>query len=141
MNDRPSAIELLGAARGFMQSELIPQLTDGRLRFQALVAANVLAIVERELQAGDALRIKECELLCAMLRSPESQGDSNAWDDDLSRLNELLCERIRKGEFDEPSQFTALLDQLTTVVGWKLQVANPRYLSTTRADDIGSHTK
>ena len=46
MNDRPTAAELLAAARQFLEAELIPTLGDARLRFQTLVAANVLAIAK-----------------------------------------------------------------------------------------------
>jgi len=48
MQDRPSVSELLRAVRGFLEDDLVPAL-EGRRRFHALVAANVLTIVEREL--------------------------------------------------------------------------------------------
>src|SRR5690242_14430603 len=51
MNDRPTAAELVFAVREHLEGELIPTLADPRLRFQTLVAANVLRIVERELDA------------------------------------------------------------------------------------------
>jgi Domain of unknown function (DUF6285) len=49
VHDRPTAAELVAAVRGFLEAELLPALADARLRFQALVAANVLGVAEREL--------------------------------------------------------------------------------------------
>jgi hypothetical protein len=48
MTDRPSAGELAGAVREFLESEILPTLDDPRLRFRTLVAMNALGIVERE---------------------------------------------------------------------------------------------
>ena len=53
MQDRPTALELLAAVRSFLEDDLVTVL-EGRRRFHALVAANVLGIVEREL-AGEAM--------------------------------------------------------------------------------------
>jgi len=50
MNDRPTAVELVNAVRQYLESELLPTLTDARLKFQTLIAANVLSIAEREWQ-------------------------------------------------------------------------------------------
>ena len=48
----PSSAELVGAVREFLEQEVMPA-TEGRLSFHARVAANVLAIVARELEAGE----------------------------------------------------------------------------------------
>jgi hypothetical protein len=45
---RPTARELLDAVRGYLTEDVMPGTT-GRLSFHARVAANMLAIVEREL--------------------------------------------------------------------------------------------
>jgi aminoglycoside phosphotransferase (APT) family kinase protein len=50
---RPTASELLDAVRGFLTDQVMPA-TDGQLAFHARVAANVLAIVARELDLGPA---------------------------------------------------------------------------------------
>jgi hypothetical protein len=47
-NDRPNASELATAVREFLEAEILPVLTDHRLRFRTLVAMNALSIVERE---------------------------------------------------------------------------------------------
>ena len=54
MNDRPTAAELIAAVRVYLEGELLPTLTDQRLRFQTLIAANVLSISERELASEEA---------------------------------------------------------------------------------------
>jgi aminoglycoside phosphotransferase (APT) family kinase protein len=48
---RPTASELLDAVRGFLTDQVMPG-TGGQLAFHARVAANVLAIVARELDLG-----------------------------------------------------------------------------------------
>ena len=48
---RPTASELLEAVREFLQDTVLPQ-TSGQLSFHARVAANAVAIVLRELEAG-----------------------------------------------------------------------------------------
>src|SRR5262249_26325493 len=53
MNDRPTAVELVNAVRQYLESELLPSLTDQRLKFQTLIAANVLSIAERELKSEE----------------------------------------------------------------------------------------
>src|SRR5205823_8768897 len=52
MQDRPRAGELAEAVREFIETEILPSIDDPRLRFRALVAANGLAILERELAIG-----------------------------------------------------------------------------------------
>ena len=52
MQDRPDARELLDAVRAFLEEQVVPAL-DGTRQFHARVAANVLAIVGRELATGD----------------------------------------------------------------------------------------
>jgi uncharacterized protein DUF6285 len=51
MSDRPTAQELTEAILEFLGGEILPTLTDPRLRFRTLVAMNALSIVYRELAA------------------------------------------------------------------------------------------
>ena len=46
--DRPNGSELATAVREFLEAEILPVLTDHRLRFRTLVAMNALSIIERE---------------------------------------------------------------------------------------------
>ena len=51
MTERPTAQELTEAILEFLGGEILPTLTDQRLRFRMLVAMNALGIVHRELEA------------------------------------------------------------------------------------------
>ena len=51
MSDRPTAQELAEAIQEFLGSEVLPTVSDHRLRFRLLVAMNALGIVYRELAA------------------------------------------------------------------------------------------
>ncbi|MDE3024475.1 MAG: hypothetical protein KGI93_02780 [Acidobacteriota bacterium] len=51
MSERPTAQELAEAIVEFLGGEVLPTLTDRRLRFRTLVAMNALGIVHRELAA------------------------------------------------------------------------------------------
>ena len=49
MSERPTAPELVEAILEFLGGEILPTITDQRLRFRTLVAMNALSIVYREL--------------------------------------------------------------------------------------------
>jgi hypothetical protein len=111
-HDVPTAAELLEAVREWIQLALVDG-ADGETvpnRFHARVAANVLAIVERELALGPGHAVAHRERL-------ERLGVS----DDVA-----LAGAIRDGALDDR------LDEVRELV-WasvrdKLAVANPRYL-------------
>jgi hypothetical protein len=125
MHDRPTAAELIDAARHFLEAELLPALSDPRLRFQGLVAANVLAIAGREL-AGEEEALRREWALLGEGTSPAGLGELRAA---VRAANVRLCECVRAGELDEPGAFRALAARLREAVVAKLQVANPRYLT------------
>jgi hypothetical protein len=130
MNDRPTAEELVAAVRQFLEGELIPTLTDARLRFQTLVAANVLTIVERELHVEEDHLLREWQWLAEVLElnGPAPQRLA-ALRNAVRAANLQLCRRIRQGAFDQYSSFLTLTSQLRQSVERKLEVANPRYLA------------
>src|SRR5919204_2472607 len=98
MNDRPTAPELVDAVRRFLEGELIPTLADPRLRFQALVAANVLAIVARELPAEEEALRHEWALLRDVLEleapAPAGLASLRAA---VRDANARLCAQVRAG--------------------------------------------
>src|SRR5262245_24702979 len=102
MQDRPTMGELLEAVRGFLESDVVPAL-DGRRRFHALVAANVVAIVGRELASEDADLAAEWRRLTILLG--RDAGEPPPRLDTLRaavrEANEALAERIRRGDADE----------------------------------------
>jgi Domain of unknown function (DUF6285) len=53
MQDRPTPAELAEATREFLEREILPTLTDHRLRFRTLVAINGLGILQRELESEE----------------------------------------------------------------------------------------
>jgi hypothetical protein len=130
MNDRPTAAELVAAARHFLEMELLPSLTDARLKFQTLVAANVLSIAGRELETEEAQLLDEWHWLAA-LRHQEGKPPPRlgALREAVREGNALLCEQIRAGAFDDAAPFAELAHQLRQLVERKLAVANPRYLA------------
>jgi hypothetical protein len=54
MPDRPSAAELVDAVADFLEREVLPLMTDHRMKFRTLVALNALGIAARELASPAA---------------------------------------------------------------------------------------
>jgi hypothetical protein len=108
-HDVPTASELLEAVREWIERDVM-SATDGRLRFHARVAANVIAIVERELAVGAEQAVAHRERLARL--GVESDAD--------------LATRIRNGQFGDRAEELRTL--LRESVEDKLRVANPKYL-------------
>jgi hypothetical protein len=128
MNDRPDAAELIDAVRGFLETELLPALGDARLRFHALVAANVLSVALRELKGEEPGLAEEWRLLAPLVgESGEPPARLSDLRTGVRDLNERLCAAIRSGAFDG-ERFGEVISVLRRLVVRKLEVANPRYL-------------
>jgi hypothetical protein len=69
VSERPTAQELVEALLEFLGGEILPTLTDHRLRFRTLVAMNALGIVYRELAALPAEDDAERRELAARIRA------------------------------------------------------------------------
>jgi signal transduction protein with GAF and PtsI domain len=69
MSERPTAQELTEAILEFLGGEILPTLTDHRLRFRMLVAMNALSIVYRELEALPVEDDAEQRELAAQIRA------------------------------------------------------------------------
>ncbi len=107
-HDRPTAEELLDAARSALGDDVLPQLS-GRTAFQARVSMRALGIVKRELAlAGEHARIRD-----EALRQLGVSGESE------------LAEGIRAGDFGDERELVAALRALVRA---KLEAANPRYI-------------
>lgn len=130
MQDRPEAVELIDAVVGFLEGEIIPTVTEPRLRFRALVAANVLGIVSRELASGDAALSDEWRRLNHLLgmTATEPPERLEKLRDEVRALNRDLCVRVRAGEADDEPFYSLLFSHCEETVVDKLRVANPRYL-------------
>lgn len=107
-HDRPSAAELVAAVREFVERD-VSAATEGRVRFHARVAANVLAMVERELAVGGEQERAHVERLARLGVASDAE----------------LAAAIRAGEFD--ARADEMLAELADAVADKLSVANPRY--------------
>jgi hypothetical protein len=129
MQDRPTAQELLAAAREFLESEVVPAL-DARRSFHARVAANVLAIVGRELLGEEESLAAEWRGLAALLGVAGDQpAGTTAMRAAVRALTVDLAERIRRGDADSGSFAAAVRAHVRAVVTEKLRVANPRYVA------------
>jgi hypothetical protein len=84
----PTTAELLAAVREFLEAEVMPA-TEGRLRFQARVAANVLAQIERELELGTPDLDGDAEL-CAAIR-----GGSVTFEEAYARIRPSVVSKLR----------------------------------------------
>lgn len=108
-HDLPDAAGLLEAVREFLERDAMPAL-DGRLRFHARVAANALAIVQREIELGPA----QAEAHRARLARLGFGSDAE------------LAAAIRDGRADD--RYHEIAAAVRETVRDKLLVANPRYL-------------
>jgi hypothetical protein len=130
MNDRPTALELIAAARMHLEKEVIPALVEPRLRFQTLVAANVLLVVEREFAVAEAQLEAEWERLNTLEQTSAAMPLSlEARRSALTARERALCQRLQRGEFDEAEARRALFQHLRCTVEDKLRVASPRFLA------------
>ena len=115
--DRPTASELLTAIADFLRAEATPALdrSDPRLGFQMRVAANSLAILEREARLGPDADRREHERLRALLGR----------DGTLAELNRALAQELRTGQRDERD--AALMAHLDATIADKIAIANPKW--------------
>ncbi len=120
-HDRPSARELVGAVRAYLRDEIVPNTSDRRARFRALIATNVLAIVERELTRGNRDDLADASRLHALGFDGEPETD------DAKRA---LCAAIRSGAYDDPAANASALTYAKEAVATKLAVANPNFFAT-----------
>ncbi|MCX8073611.1 MAG: DUF6285 domain-containing protein [Candidatus Binatia bacterium] len=127
MQDRPTIDELLGAVERFLEREIVPQL-HGRDQFHARVAANVLAIVRRELALETEQLQHEWQRLARLRRSCESEPAGSPADvkKQVRRWTEELCEWIRNAPIDSLLEQKDLWQHLEATTREKLLVANPR---------------
>ena len=108
-HDVPTAEQLVESVREWIERDVMP-VTSGRLQFHARVAANVLAMVERELAAGNEMVEAHVHRLAALGVTDDEQ----------------LATAIRNGALDD--RLDDVRAAVRASVEDKLRVANPRYL-------------
>jgi hypothetical protein len=114
MMDKPTLLEIVTAVREFIEQKAIPELT-GHTAFHARVAANALAIAEREIQTGGPAAEAEKARLTALL------GRSGT----LDELNRALCVRIQAGEIG--LETPGLAEHLKRTTLDKVAIDQPSY--------------
>jgi len=112
MRELPSGAGLLDIARDVLREDLLPALPEGK-RYQALMVANAMAIVMRQIEAGEGATDVERTALEVLLGFAETP----------SGLNSEMARRIRGGKADEVDVWQALHE---IAVG-KVAESNPKY--------------
>jgi hypothetical protein len=115
MQNRPSAPELLDSVAEYLFAELRPEVPREQ-RFKVLVAANVCAVVARELRAGEEPDREDLELFNELL------GEKS---EDVHAAAAELSKRIRSGELDD--RIDELIPRLEEHLRRKLAIARPGY--------------
>jgi hypothetical protein len=125
MNDRPTGPELLREVERFLEQEVVPRL-DGPRRYHARVAANLVAIVAREIETEEAQLQAEWERLGSLLglREPPPERRS-ALRDAVRERTRVLADRIRRGDADRGAWREELIAHLRHTVADKLAVSKP----------------
>lgn len=108
LHDVPSAGQLVAAVREWMERDVLSG-TSGRLQFHTRVAINVLAMVEREIEQGDAQAAAHSARLASLGMADDAE----------------LAEAIRTGALDD--RLGEVIDAVRASVNDKLSVANPGY--------------
>ncbi len=105
----PTSGELIEAVREWLERDVMTS-TEGRLRFHARVAANVLAMVERELALGDAQESAHEERLASLGVADDAE----------------FARAIRNGDLDD--RFDEVREVIRADVDDRIAVANPKYV-------------
>lgn len=123
MQDRPDAVELLEALEEFMRDRA-EHARDRWERFQFLVAANSLGVLQREEALEDESTRQEWSGLDALLGQENPPAGRREFRDRLRTRNAELASRIRDGEFDGGRE-PPLLRHLYATVLDKVRIASP----------------
>lgn len=124
---------LLRIAHDTLVEGVLPALT-GAPRYQALMVARALAIVEREAALGSDAERQEWLGFASLIRGGMEAAPADATNiaSLLQRGRRALCVEIRNGGFDSPGpRREALLAHLALITENRLKISNPRILEGT----------
>jgi len=125
VNDRPTGPELLREVERFLEREVVPRL-DGPRRYHARVAANLVAIVAREIETEEAQLAAEWQRLGALLDLREAPpAQRAALREAVRERTQALAERIRRGDADQGAWRDEVVAHLRRTVADKLSVSKP----------------
>jgi hypothetical protein len=117
MKVEPAGAELLRVARETLLAQLLPQLP-AQSHYAARMAANAMAIAERELEGAGGDEAAELARIVALL--PECKGR------ELREANRRLALAVRAGRFDDPRAQQALDEHLRLATEARLAVSSPK---------------
>ena len=132
MQERPDSSALLEAVASFLISELLPSVTDKRLAFRVMIAANLASVVSAELRTDDARFSAEVERLRALLPDARAEKDPHKFSSRAERnaaleaLNRELVDKLRSGE-GSANEKAARFAHVKQTALETLSVANPRF--------------
>ncbi|HEX6658135.1 MAG TPA: DUF6285 domain-containing protein [Ilumatobacter sp.] len=126
MQQPPTAAELLATVMEVLSDEVVPALS-GPVQHNARVAANLVAIVERELRLGGDAATREHAAIAALLDGvDDGVGDGSANSDlDLAALRDKLAAALRRGMADDEATNERVWSTLMAVVRVDLTIAKP----------------
>lgn len=125
MREQPEGQHLLSIARTTLLEKVVPALPQDQ-RYSALMVANALAIALRQWQAGDAWQHEELQRLQSLLNTDYLALAEGHFFPALNAANRALAQKIRKGEFDTPSQ--ALTEMLEWMALQRVMESAPKAL-------------
>jgi len=136
MYDRPDIHQLLEAVKSYLQREVVPAVqADRKQYYQALVAINVLGMVEREMQMSvEHLHSEWSRLNFVQNVSTPLPTEIIEARAALAERNRKLCEEIGAGRYDYSPQRSALFEHLLVTTRAQLEVANPKFLQAIAAE-------
>lgn len=117
MQQPPTAAELLSTVVEVLTDEVVPALT-GPVQHHARVAANLVAIVERELRLGGDAATRERAAIAALLDSDDGTSD-------VATLRARLAAALRSGMADDETIDENVWRTLMAVVRDDLSIAKP----------------
>ncbi len=122
--DRPDAPELLEAVGEFLFAD-VREWAPREKRFIALVAANVCAVVARELRAGEQASLDDVALFRELIGAPGPEPPAGEAEGEAREAAIELAWLIRQGKLDGELEATA--ERLREHVRRKLEIARPGY--------------
>lgn len=119
--DQPDIDEILTTVRDFAES--VARRSSGAERYDALCAAFLMGVVQRELHLGGQQDARQLAQLQDLISS----------DGDLKELYQTFRRKVRAGDYDESWQqaFDLALEQVID----KVRVTNPDHLEARHRDD------
>jgi hypothetical protein len=124
VQDRPTAPELLDALAAMLFGEVREWVPRER-RFQVLVAANLCAVVAREIRAGAEPSIADLRLFRSLLGAEDPEPGPEDAHAEARRAAGDLARALRAGQLDP--DLPEVASRLREHVRRKLELARPGY--------------